>query len=58
MAFFVIPPDIEIMSYGIYLKLSAGLIAYLIVRKNKLSIKEATEKRLGEEPYTSKKEEE
>ena len=24
---------------GIYLKLSAGLIAYLIVRKNKLSIK-------------------
>ena len=37
--FFVIPPDIEISSYGIYLKLSAGLIAYLIVRKNKLSIK-------------------
>ena len=36
---FVIPPDIEIMSYGIYLKSSMGLIAYLIVRKNKLSIK-------------------
>jgi len=39
VVFFVIPPDIEIMSYGIYLKLSTGLIAYLIVRKNKLSIK-------------------
>ena len=39
VAFFVIPPDIEIMSYGIYLKLSTGLIAYLVVRKNKLSIK-------------------
>ena len=36
---FVIPPDIEIMSYGIYLKSSMGLIAYQIVRKNKLSIK-------------------
>ena len=58
VGFLVIPPDIEISSYGIYLKLSAGLIAYLIVRKNKLSIKEATEKRLGKEPYTSKKEEE
>jgi len=39
VTFFVIPPAIEISSYGIYLKLSAGLIAYLIVRKNKLSIK-------------------
>ena len=39
VVFFVIPPDIEIMSYGIYLKSSMGLIAYLIVRKNKLSIK-------------------
>ena len=39
VGFLVIPPDIEISSYGIYLKLSAGLIAYLIVRKNKLSIK-------------------
>jgi len=39
LALFVIPPDIEIMSYGIYLRLFSGVIAYLIVRKNKLSIK-------------------
>jgi len=43
VTFFVIPPAIEISSYGIYLKLSAGLIAYLIVRKNKLSIKTVEE---------------
>ena len=35
----VIPPDIELSSYGIYLRLFSGLLAYFIVRKNKLSIK-------------------
>ena len=39
MTFLVIPAIIEMNSYKLYLQLLCGLIAYLIVRKNKLSIK-------------------